>query len=60
MINNNTVMDEFFKVWAEPVMSEFELQIKKEIDAWIKKQPAEKSWATPQDAVKDYWSERLA
>lgn len=57
MIDNNTVMDELFKVWAAPVESDFELQIKKEIDAWIKKQPvAYKSYA---GAATVFWSEKL-
>ena len=58
MIDNNTVMDEFFKVWAEPMMSEFELQIKKELDAWIKTQPMK--YKTAAEATNAFWSEKLS
>lgn len=57
MIDNNTVTDELFKVWAQPVTSEFELQIKKEIDAWIKTQPMKHETYTA--ATKAFWSEKL-
>lgn len=56
---DKTVMDELFRVYAQPVKSDFELQIQKEKDAWIRKQPAEKSWATPADSAKEFWAERL-
>jgi Na+/H+ antiporter NhaA len=59
MIDNNTVMDEFLKVWAKPVLSEFELQINKEIDDWINEQLTEKFWTTPEEAAEGYWAERL-
>ena len=61
MINkyDNAVMDELFKVYAMPVQSDFELAMKQEINAWIKKQPPQKSWATPADSAKEYWAERL-
>lgn len=60
MINlDKTLTDELFRVYAQPVKSDFELQIRKEMDGWIRKQPAEKSWATPADSAKEFWAERL-
>ena len=59
MNTDSTVMDELFRVYAQPVKSDLELQVKKEIDAWIKKQPSEKIWPTPDHAADEYWAERL-
>jgi len=56
---DTNVIDELFKVYAMPVQSDFELAMKEEINAWIKKQPPQKSWATPAAAAKEYWAERL-
>jgi len=53
------VIDELFKVYAMPVQSDFELEMKQEINAWIKKQPAHKTWATPDKAYAEYWAEKL-
>jgi hypothetical protein len=61
MIGDNVaVMDELFNVHAQPVKSDFELQIQKEINTWIKKQPAHKSWATPADSAAEFWAEKLS
>lgn len=59
MNTDSTVIDELFRVYAQPVKSDLELQVKKEIDAWIKKQPAQKTWATPADSAREFWNERL-
>jgi hypothetical protein len=56
---DTTVMDEWFKVYAMPVQSDFELAMKQEIQAWIKKQPPQKSWSTPAESAKEYWAEKL-
>jgi hypothetical protein len=56
---DTTVMDELFKVYAMPVQSDFELEMKQELNAWIKKQPAHKTWATPASAAREYWAEKL-
>ena len=56
---DTTVMDELFKVYAMPVQSDFELAMKQEIQAWIKKQPPQKSWSTPAESAKEYWAEKL-
>ena len=56
---DTTVMGELFKVYAMPVQSDFELAMKQEINAWIKKQPAHKTWATPDKAYAEYWAEKL-
>ena len=62
MINkyDDTVMDEYWKIYAKPVQSDFELAMKQELNAWIKKQPAHKTWATPASAAREYWAEKLA
>jgi hypothetical protein len=56
---DDTVMDEYWKIYAKPVQSDFELAMKVEINAWIKKQPPHKSWATPAKAAQEFWNERL-
>ena len=56
---DTNVIDELFKVYAMPVQSDFELAMKQEINAWIKKQPPQKSWATPDKAYAEYWAEQL-
>jgi hypothetical protein len=52
-------MDELFKVYAMPVKSDFEIGMRKEVEAWIRKQPAHKTWATPGRAYEEYWAEKL-
>ena len=56
---DTTVMDELFKVYAMPVKSDFEIDMRKEVEAWIRKQPPQKSWATPGRAYEEYWAEKL-
>ena len=56
---DTTAMDELFKVYAMPVQSDFELAMKQEINAWIRKQPAHKTWVTPGRAYEEYWAEKL-
>ena len=57
---DDTVMDEYWKIYAKPVQSDFELAMKQELNAWIKKQPPQKSWSTPAESAKEFWAERLA
>jgi hypothetical protein len=57
---DTTVINELFKVYAMPVQSDFELAMKQEIQAWIKKQPPHKSWATPAESAAEFWAEKLA
>jgi anti-sigma factor RsiW len=56
---DNEMRDENARIYPEPVQSDFEQQIKREIQAWIKKQPPEKSWANPLSSAQDFWKERL-
>jgi hypothetical protein len=56
---DDELRDENCRIYPEEVRSDFEIQIKKEIDAWIRKQPAEMSWTTPAESAKQYWAERL-
>ena len=53
------MITENHRIYPEPVRSDFELQVKQEIQAWIKKQPPEKSWANPLLAAQEFWNERL-
>lgn len=56
---DDATLQECARVRARPVQSDFETEIKQEITAWIKKQPAHKSWATPADSAREFWKERL-
>lgn len=47
------------RIYPEPVQSDFEHQVKREIQAWIKRQPPEKTWANPLVAAQQFWNERL-
>ena len=54
-----TTLQECARVRARDVQSDFETQVKQDIQAWIKKQPPEKFWSTPADSAKQFWNERL-
>jgi hypothetical protein len=56
---DNVMRDENARIYPDSVTTDFELQVRKEVDAWIKKQPADKSWATPVKAYQQFWNERL-
>ena len=56
---DDEMRDERRRIYPEPVKSDFELQVKQEIQAWIKKQPPEKSWANPLLSAQEFWKERL-
>jgi hypothetical protein len=56
---DDTTLQECARVRARDVRSDFEIQVKQEIDAWIKKQPAHRSWATPAKSAQEFWKERL-
>jgi hypothetical protein len=51
--------DEWMRILAKPVRSEFEMTVRKEIEEWMKKQPPEKCWATPAQAYDEFWKEKL-
>lgn len=56
---DGNMVTECYRVYPDNVPSDFETQIKQEIQAWIKKQPAHKCWATPADSAREFWKERL-
>lgn len=56
---DGNMVTESYRVYPDNVQSDFETQVKQEIDAWIKKQPPHKSWATPVDSAREFWNERL-
>ena len=47
------------RIYPYNVPSDFETQIKQEIQAWIKKHPPHKCWATPAHSAQEFWNERL-
>ncbi len=56
---DDTVMDEYWRIYAKPVKSDFEIQMRKEVELWIRKQPGHKSWASPDRAYAEFWAEKL-
>ena len=56
---DDVMLEETRRVHPQDVQSDFETQVKQEIDAWIKKQPPHKSWATPARSAQEFWNERL-
>ena len=56
---DDATLQECARVRARGVQSDFEAQVKQEINSWIKKQPAHRSWATPASAAAEFWNERL-
>jgi hypothetical protein len=52
-------VDELRRIYPQPVKSDFELEIRKEVEDWMKKQPADKFWVTPGQAYEQFWNERL-
>jgi hypothetical protein len=51
-------VDELRRIYPQSVKSDFELEIRKEVEDWMKKQPAD-IWATPGQAYEQFWNERL-
>lgn len=63
-MNANVVWDDMMleetrRIYPQDARSDFETEIKQEIDDWIKKQPAHKSWATSAKSAEEFWKERL-
>ena len=56
---DDATLQECARVRARGVQSDFEAQVKQEINAWIKKQPPHKSWSSPAESAKEFWKERL-
>jgi len=56
---DDATLQECARVRARDVQSDFETQVKQEINAWIKKQPAHKSWVTPAHSAQEFWKEKL-
>jgi hypothetical protein len=52
-------VDELRRIYPQSVKSDFELEIRKEVEDWMKKQPADKFWVTPGQAYEQFWNERL-
>jgi hypothetical protein len=47
------------RIYPKNVQSDFEHQIKQEIQAWIRRQPPEKFWTSPMQSAQEFWNERL-
>jgi hypothetical protein len=56
---DDATLQECARVRARDVQSDFEIQVKQEINAWVKKQPPHKSWSTPAHSAQEFWNERL-
>ncbi len=57
---DDATLQECARVRARDVQSDFEAQVKQEINAWVKKQPPHKFWATPAHSAQEFWNERLS